>query len=44
MNDGIDENSPDKELISDSLRQEIERSLSTLTGREADVPIAGQML
>ena len=29
--------SPDKELISDSLRQEIERSLSTLTGREADV-------
>jgi RNA polymerase primary sigma factor len=29
--------SPDKELIGDSLRKEIERSLSTLTGREADV-------
>ena len=29
--------SPDKELISDSLRKEIERALSTLTGREADV-------
>lgn len=29
--------SPDKELLTDSLRQEIERSLSTLTIREADV-------
>jgi RNA polymerase primary sigma factor len=28
---------PDKELLDDSLRQEIERSLSTLTPREADV-------
>ncbi len=28
---------PDKELLDDSLRQEIERSLSTLTQREADV-------
>lgn len=30
-------NKPDKELMKDSLRQEIERSLSTLTMREADV-------
>lgn len=29
--------SPDKELLIDSLRQEIERSLTTLTAREADV-------
>jgi RNA polymerase primary sigma factor len=29
--------SPDKELLIDSLRQEIERSLNTLTTREADV-------
>ncbi|HTA62910.1 MAG TPA: sigma-70 family RNA polymerase sigma factor [Bacteroidia bacterium] len=29
--------SPDKELLIDSLRQEIERSLNTLTSREADV-------
>ena len=29
--------SPDKELLVDSLRQEIERSLNTLTTREADV-------
>jgi len=29
--------SPDKELLDDSLRQEIERSLSTLMPREADV-------
>jgi RNA polymerase primary sigma factor len=29
--------SPDKELLIDSLRQEIERSLNTLTAREADV-------
>ena len=29
--------SPDKQLLLDSLRQEIERSLSTLTSREADV-------
>jgi RNA polymerase primary sigma factor len=29
--------SPDKQLLIDSLRQEIERSLSTLTTREADV-------
>ena len=29
--------SPDKELLTDSLRQEIERSLNTLTMREADV-------
>ena len=29
--------SPDRELLTDSLRLEIERSLSTLTGREADV-------
>jgi RNA polymerase primary sigma factor len=28
---------PDKELLEDSLRQEIERSLSTITPREADV-------
>ena len=29
--------SPDKQLLDDSLRQEIERSLNTLTPREADV-------
>ena len=29
--------SPDKQLLTDSLRQEIERSLNTLTTREADV-------
>ncbi len=29
--------SPDNELVTESLRREIERSLSTLTPREADV-------
>ena len=29
--------SPEESLMSDSLRQEIERSLNALTGREADV-------
>jgi RNA polymerase primary sigma factor len=28
---------PDRELLSESLKQEIDRALSTLTGREADV-------
>lgn len=31
------EDSPDSELITDSLRREIQRALSTLTSREADV-------
>ena len=32
-----DDSSPDKELLSDSLRKEIERALNTLTQREADI-------
>jgi len=32
-----DASSPDEELISDSLRKEIERALNTLTRREADI-------
>ena len=32
-----DASSPDKELLTDSLRKEIERALNTLTQREADV-------
>lgn len=32
-----DDSSPDKELLSDSLRKEIERALNTLTRREADI-------
>ena len=32
-----DASSPDKELLSDSLRKEIERALNTLTRREADI-------
>ncbi|MDA0194617.1 MAG: sigma-70 family RNA polymerase sigma factor [Bacteroidetes bacterium] len=32
-----DENSPDQLLLSDSLKKEVERALSTLTQREADV-------
>jgi RNA polymerase primary sigma factor len=32
-----DSPSPDKELLSDSLRKEIERALNTLTPREADI-------
>ena len=31
------EQTPDSELISDSLRREVQRALSTLTQREADV-------
>ncbi len=31
--------SPDKELLTDSLRKEIERALNTLTRREADIII-----
>ena len=31
------DNNPESELMTDSLRREIERSLSTLTSREADV-------
>jgi RNA polymerase primary sigma factor len=34
---GNDETSPERALLTDSLRREIERSLSTLTKREADV-------
>lgn len=34
---GEDSANPDRDLISDSLKKEIERSLSTLTPREADV-------
>jgi RNA polymerase primary sigma factor len=30
-------NSPEKELVTESLRKDIERSLSTLTAREGDV-------
>jgi RNA polymerase primary sigma factor len=32
-----DSPSPDKELLSDSLRKEIKRALNTLTRREADI-------
>jgi len=32
-----DDSSPDKKLLSDSLRKEIERALNTLTRREADI-------
>jgi len=32
-----DDSSPDKELLSDSLKKEIERALNTLTRREADI-------
>ncbi len=32
-----DASSPDKELLTDSLRKEIERALNTLTRREADI-------
>jgi RNA polymerase primary sigma factor len=35
--EGADNPSPEQELMTDSLRKEIERSLSTLTSREADV-------
>jgi len=30
-------NKPDRQLMSESLKQEVDRALSTLTGREADV-------
>ena len=32
-----DTSSPDKELLTDSLRKEIERALNKLTSREADI-------
>ena len=34
---GVDASSPDKELLKDSLRKEIERALNTLARREADI-------
>lgn len=33
----VNESNPDKQLITESLRQEVQRALSTLTRREADV-------
>jgi RNA polymerase primary sigma factor len=37
VKDGEDASRPDKELLTDSLRKEIERALNTLAQREADI-------